>query len=606
MKSSKKSTLTHTWLLLFTIFLIFGCIKKGILIDNSDDFQLVVVPSAMEVEVGDTVNFDIILLGEIIEADLYIDSTKISGHKYVFEKRGIYTVHAQKEGVKNSDSVTIIVGGDFEKIELSIVGYAQGPSGVRDYIFKTEVNGDTISADIYVDDEMISGTSHTFNPRQEPYLVYAKKTDYITSDTLLINVAPVDKFKLFVRASETDVSVDTEVTFTAGYVNVEPITVEGADFYVNGEKIAGNKYTFREAGTYTVVAKKESFEDSDSITITVKAISSYTVYVAGYIESSSSRKRFAHYWKYYTGGSLSSSLDIGLASDACEANGITIDTNGDIYIPGKVEDYSREHYSALYWKRESRGGLTRVILKEGNAESTSITIDDGNVYSAGRIDGHPVYWKNKTLIDLAETGSDDWFVATDITTYNGDVYISGGDYADDAPSDSKAFYWKNNASGKVSLTGDGTGGVATGIAVHNGNVYVSGASLSRGRAGQAVYWFNGDVVTLSEGIANDITVTANGDVYLAGWIHDDGRGYAVYWKNGVMKKLSKDNASADAYSIAVAPNGEVYIAGSQRVDGANVSTALYWKVDETQNVKEIKLSDGTNNAEARAIYLSED
>lgn len=514
-------------LLLFGILLLFGCLKEGPQINGLEGIQLVVVPSTMEVELGDTVNFDILLLGEIVDADLYIDNSKIPGHEYIFRASGIYTVHAQKEGVKNSD-------------------------------------------------------------------------------TIEINIASVSGRKLFIKASETEIMVGEEVSFTAGYINVEPIMVN-ADFYVDGVKISGNNYKFDEEGTYTVIAKKETFEDSDPIIIKIKKTSlTVTVYVAGNTTSPTSRKRFGHYWKYNGGGVLSYGLAKGLASDANKANDIVVD-NGDIYIAGAVLDYSREIFSAQYWKRD-RTALTVTTLLKGRAEANAITIDAGDIYAAGRVEGHPVYWKNGTLVDLAESGSNDWFTTTDIATYNGTVYITGGTDDDDAPSNSKAFYWKNNASGKVPLYGDGTGALASGVDIHNGNVYISGANFPVNADRQAVYWKNGNMVKLTtgnhdSGTAHDIAITANGDVYVAGFYSDANNYYAVYWKNGDLVKLTNGTEMAEGFSIAIAPNGDVYVAGWETHDGGYGSVAKYWKVDESQNVEEVKLSKESDEAKAKSIYL---
>lgn len=591
MKSSNIFKVIRTAVLLVGIFLLYGCLKKGVHVDNSTDYQLVVIPSATEVNVGDTVNFDILLIGEIVEAELYIRGVKMPGHKYVFDKRGIYTVYAKREGVKNSDTIEVIVGEGFQKLDLSVVGYMESPSGNRTYIFKTEVGGDKISADIYVDGEKISGTSHSFSPRPDPYLVYAKKEAYITSDTLKIDVRQSSRYKLFLNASATKVGEGTEVSFTAGYVNVEPIRVD-AVFYIDGEKIPGNKYKFQKAGEYRVVAKKESYEDSDPLIITVTE-KSLSVYVAGF-EYSGSRD-VAKYWV----NDISGEVSLSDGSEHVKANGIAVE-KGNVYVGGSK---SRRPSEALLWKN----GASNSTILRSPGEVNAVGTKSGDIYAAGSDrEGHPFYWKNGSGVNLFPGDTPDWFSATGIAIENEDVYISGGSPTVDVSSNAQAFYWKNDASHRFPLMGDGTGAIATGIDVYSENVYVSGAVVSD-RSQFPVYWFNGDVVKLAIdaggfGTAYDIVVTGQGDVYVAGGIYTpvDEKGHAVFWKNGTMKKLSAD---AVGLGIAVSPGGEVYIAGATWA-GEGESAAVYWKIDKTQKIDMKKLTNGKYQAEATAIYLS--
>ncbi len=523
----KLSAIKYAGLLVLGILLLSGCLKEGVRGDYSTSFRLVVVPSAQQIEVGENLHFDILLAGEIVNADLYINGQKIQGNEYQFKEEGIYSVFAKKEGARNSDTLEIRIGE---------------PAGTQ----------------------------------------------------LLLNT------------SKTEISEGETVTFIAQYEILGDIaTADDAEFYIDGVKIAGDSYQFNAAGTFNVIAKNETFKDSDPVTITVTVKSEFTVFIAGYLKSTTSGKRFAHCWRHHASGISSLTLDIGLSSNACVANGITIAANGDIYLPGAVDDYSRNAFSAIYWKRNSTTGITRVTLKEGDAETTSVAIDNGDVYMAGRIEGHPVYWKNKTLVDLAEAGSNYSFTASDIATYNGDVYVAGGTMVDEAPSDAQAFYWKNNAAGKVALLADGAGTVALGIAIHNGSIYVSGGVMNS-YFPDAAYWKDGDIHALSTteslgSVGNDIAVKDN-NVYIAGdYINRFERKNAVVWINNKMTILNDSNEFGGANAIVAASDGTIFVAGWIAATSYGDKTPVYWQIDASGNVLETVRLTGPGEATGIAL-----
>src|SRR5690554_4381103 len=87
---------------LFVIVSTFSaCLKDGPIVDDPDLNRLVVVPSSNNINLGDTVHFDIIYLGEIIEADLYVNEEKIQGVDYVFNEEDTYEIIAKKVNYKN-------------------------------------------------------------------------------------------------------------------------------------------------------------------------------------------------------------------------------------------------------------------------------------------------------------------------------------------------------------------------------------------------------------------------------------------------------------------------------------------------------------------------
>ncbi len=154
----------------------------------------------------------------------------------------------------------------------------------------------------------------------------------------------------------------------------------------------------------------------------------------------------------------------------------------------------------------------------------------------------------------------------------------------------------------------GCGSSPTGVMLTpSPDVYVAGGTFNSQNLETAVYWKNGTVTTLGNpgdgSAANAIAVSGN-DVYVAGieGIHNN---VAKYWKNGVPVALTDGTHNASANAIAIS-SGNVYVAGSED-DGEQVANfageyngvAKYWK-----NGNEVRLSDGTQNASANAIFIS--
>lgn len=98
----------------------------------------------------------------------------------------------------------------------------------------------------------------------------------------------------------------------------------------------------------------------------------------------------------------------------------------------------------------------------------------------------------------------------------------------------------------------------------------------------AYVWKDGRKIDLTDGgiaaVANDVYVSAAGDVYVAGWDTSDGSGItrAVLWKNGEMSYLSDGKVDTQAKSVCVI-DGDVYVAGNE----VGVSNRLFlWKNGE--------------------------
>jgi hypothetical protein len=110
----------------------------------------------------------------------------------------------------------------------------------------------------------------------------------------------------------------------------------------------------------------------------------------------------------------------------------------------------------------------------------------------------------------------------------------------------KATLWKNGKETYINgLQGQSQ---ATAIFIKGKDIYISGM------IGQnAVYWKNGVAVPLADNAsARDIKVIGN-DVYVAGQYYDviAQRRVATLWKNGVQKKLNRNNQFSDAFSVVL-------------------------------------------------------
>jgi len=85
------------------------------------------------------------------------------------------------------------------------------------------------------------------------------------------------------------------------------------------------------------------------------------------------------------------------------------------------------------------------------------------------------------------------------------------------------------------------------------------------------------------------------DVYVAGWIFNE-NSIAAVWKNDILQKLTDGTNDAMANSIYVS-DGDVLVAGY--VSNGNAYIAAVWKNGEVQH-----LTDGTNMAKTNSVFVS--
>lgn len=97
----------HAGIGLCSLLLLFACSKddgSGRKPEPVDIGQLVLEATATDIDEGDEVTFKTTTAdGNTIDADIYIDDTKINGTTHTFDKTGVYEVRARKDGYTQSE-----------------------------------------------------------------------------------------------------------------------------------------------------------------------------------------------------------------------------------------------------------------------------------------------------------------------------------------------------------------------------------------------------------------------------------------------------------------------------------------------------------------------
>lgn len=86
------------------------------------------------------------------------------------------------------------------------------------------------------------------------------------------------------------------------------------------------------------------------------------------------------------------------------------------------------------------------------------------------------------------------------------------------------------------------------------------------------------------------------DVYVAGYEITAGVKTPVYWKNGVITRLSQAGESGQASSIAVSGQ-DIYVTGSQENSATSTGPATVWKNGTPTNLA------GAGDARANRIFV---
>jgi len=220
------------------------------------------------------------------------------------------------------------------------------------------------------------------------------------------------------------------------------------------------------------------------------------------------------------------------------------------------------------------------IATELSFNPTSITISGSDLYIAGTESSgsthHGISWKNGAPGLLINGSSNTTAYATAVS--GNDVYVVGGT---DSSGFNAAMLWKNGVA--QHLGGENT----TSIALSGADVYVAGV-LNKDNF-PAVYWKNGVVTKLTTGGGGATAITVSGsDVYVAGWIAHSPYVKSVVWKNGVMTEITDGTRNIGVNALAVFGT-DVYVSGNESI--GTTTKALYWKNGAETTLAE----DGTAN-----------
>lgn len=373
-----------------------------------------------------------------------------------------------------------------EKSELVLTSSSTEIDKGETVTFEVTVDGKVIDADIYINNDKISGASHVFE-EAGIHQVIAKKEGYTYSEVIEIKSYQVD-------------------VYVAGH------DFGGAVYWKNG----------------TIVPLTNGKKPSSRANSIV--VDNGDVYVGGV--DNDGVGNLAVYWKNGTRVPMEKSPEYPIAY----GRSIAVD-NGDVYLAGEQSTLLPTGGFAsrtMYWKNGSPVNLG------DNGRAVEIAVEDGDVHMIAletvRFKKIANYWKNNTHIELR---GGDYLLTTALTLNNDDVYITGSQLIQHGSlSTGTAIYWKN---GTLETLAERT--YPTDVAIDNGDVYISATNFDSSR-NAAMYWKNNEEVFLTDGKQKSAETTAiavsNGDVYVAGSYNSD----PVYWKNGTLMNLEGVNAEA--------------------------------------------------------------
>ena len=277
------------------------------------------------------------------------------------------------------------------------------------------------------------------------------------------------------------------------------------------------------------------------------------------------------YWIVGAGNSIEKhQLNYSSGYKLSEVTGIDVNSNGDVYVAGKVLKNKKEY--TAYWKNSE---LVKWFREDHDWDSEKNVAADsnGNVYLPGWWhQGHTTtrvaYWKNGNLKTLTTNYDGE---ATDVDISGGKVYFSGAygatcDIPCPVKSGTLAAYWQGGRMTKVTKVN--TAGYqkkwimrsrASSIHVEGPKVYMAGEVDGF----VPVYWKNKiqhelpvefDLDTCDYCTAEPIDISVlDGKVLVVGNYNHVGGGYrgAVYWLDKKLHKLCEDCDSSDAVAVVV-------------------------------------------------------
>lgn len=392
MKTLLNSNNTYALLLLCSMLLFFSCEKKEGL-SPVNPMELVLTASATDIDKGDEVTFKVTVDGEAVDAEIYINNSKISGITHAFEAGGTFQVIAKKEGYKDSKNIAIKA--------YTVDVYISGVGNIgRKRIAKYWKNGTPIELS---DDGLGSVANGIVVSEGDVYVVGNSTQRFGTAAVYWKNGTRVSMTKSGEISHGRAIAVENGNVYIAG--SKEELRKDKPTYWKNGSPVK-----LADAGTAIGIAVDDGV---------VRVVGS------GYEHPN----YFANYWKDGTRISLTK------GNENMQAHAVTVD-KGDVYVAGiAFADFSYRvtRSKAVYWKNG-----TPVTLGE-NVTTSDIVLDNGDVYVAGTDYTINVaqYWKNGKLVVLTDKQHN--ADAISIAVNNGDVYVAGNER-------SVAKYWKNGTS----------------------------------------------------------------------------------------------------------------------------------------------------------------
>jgi hypothetical protein len=248
---------------------------------------------------------------------------------------------------------------------------------------------------------------------------------------------------------------------------------------------------------------------------------------------------------------LIAGLLISVIMSSCKKDSSSKNSISNVYISGYLDTLIAES-NGTFWQDSV------AYEVPGTSQINAVIVQDNNIYLLDATG----YWKNDTYYSLQDAaGTFSFFISGD------DVYVTGYSTTSRNTATAAAVYWKNGQL--VNLTqsvAEVTAASANSIYVSGNDVYVAGIIGINYRDEYAVYWKNGVMQTITDGYDAKLIAVSGNDVYIAGTSLNNGD---VYWKNGTEQTLG--NAFVNAMTVY---NGDVYIAGFTNY---GPDQAVYWK-----------------------------
>ncbi|TMU54955.1 IPT/TIG domain-containing protein [Flagellimonas algicola] len=248
-----------------------------------------------------------------------------------------------------------------------------------------------------------------------------------------------------------------------------------------------------------------------------------------------------------------------------------------IYVGGIMLE--GENFVAVLWEVAGEK-ITEKKLSNGefSAHVSSLIVNNNGYMVVGQNGDYAMLWASD---QLPKQLSDEFSIASSIfKDQDSNTYVTGAIFPNQLEDSSNAVLWVNPTQENTStqqLESNYPLNMAFGVTVKNATTLVAGIGSEGGESPSIpVAWEgNGMAFPLAEtnGIANDVITAANGDILIAGQLHQQSHWDATLWKTGNNEELinlgNDPVTSSFAYDICE-KNGIVYVAGYYLGDKATI------------------------------------